>query len=135
MFYNRIKRSEKMKIGELSKRSQTTIDTIRYYEKLGLIIPDRTNYQKEYSESDLELLALIATFKSVGFKLNELQLLMTLERKYLTLEQILSMEKKDLDQLTQLIISKQQEIAYQKEAVLRAEQLLSKIRKKLEVIK
>lgn len=124
-----------MKIGELSKRSQTTIDTIRYYEKLGLIIPDRTNYQKEYSESDLELLALIATFKSVGFKLNELQLLMTLERKYLTLEQILSMEKKDLDQLTQLIISKQQEIAYQKEAVLRAEQLLSKIRKKLEVIK
>lgn len=124
-----------MKIGELSKRSQTTIDTIRYYEKLGLIIPDRTHYKKEYSESDLELLALIATFKSVGFKLNELQLLMTLERKYLTLEQILSMEKKDLDQLTQLIISKQQEIAYQKEAVLRAEQLLSKIRKKLEVIK
>lgn len=124
-----------MKIGELSKRSQTTIDTIRYYEKLGLIIPDRTHYQKEYSESDLELLALIATFKSVGFKLNELQLLMTLERKYLTLEQILSMEKKDLDQLTQLIISKQQEITYQKEAVLRAEQLLSKIRKKLEVIK
>lgn len=60
---------------------------------------------------------------------------MTLERKYLTLEQILSMEKKDLDQLTQLIISKQQEITYQKEAVLRAEQLLSKIRKKLEVIK
>ena len=60
---------------------------------------------------------------------------MSLERKYLTLEQILSMEKKDLDQLTQLIISKQQEIAYQKEAVLRAEQLLSKIRKKLEVIK
>lgn len=64
-----------MLIGELSKRTGFSHDTIRFYEKKGLIKVDRKarreNNYKEYSESVYEQLILIKTVKELGFTLNE----------------------------------------------------------------
>lgn len=64
-----------MLIGELSKRTGFSHDTIRFYEKKGLIQIDkksrRENNYKEYSESVYEQLILIKTVKELGFTLNE----------------------------------------------------------------
>ena len=65
-----------MLIGELSKRTGFSHDTIRFYEKKGLIEVDkrerRSNNYKEYSESVYEKLLLIKTVKELGFTLNEI---------------------------------------------------------------
>src|SRR5688500_1644554 len=65
-----------MLIGELVEKSGLTKDTIRFYEKKGLINLDRKNRRennyKEYSEQVLEKLMLIRKLKEMGFTLNEI---------------------------------------------------------------
>lgn len=64
-----------MLIGELSKRCGLSRDTIRFYEKHGLIAVGRKerrfNNYKEYSEETLQRLMSIKLIKSLGFTLNE----------------------------------------------------------------
>jgi|SRR5882672_7112995 len=64
-----------MQIGELSKRSGFSRDTIRFYEKIGLIkLEDdlRDRYQfKDYSEGVLRRLLAIREMKDYGFTLQE----------------------------------------------------------------
>jgi DNA-binding transcriptional MerR regulator len=65
-----------MLIGELSKRTGFSHDTIRFYEKKGLIQVNkrerRGNNYKEYTESVYEKLVLIKTVKELGFTLSEI---------------------------------------------------------------
>jgi MerR family copper efflux transcriptional regulator len=64
-----------MHIGELSKRSGFSRDTIRFYEKTGLISLEgdlRDRYQfKDYPESVLRRLLAIRKMKDYGFTLQE----------------------------------------------------------------
>lgn len=73
-----------MLIGELAERSGLTKDTIRFYEKKGLINLDRKsrreNNYKEYSEQVLEKLMLIRKLKDMGFTLNEIDTFLDLWR-------------------------------------------------------
>jgi len=73
-----------MLIGELVERSGLTKDTIRFYEKKGLIAlaakSRRDNNYKEYSEQVLEKLTLIRKLKDMGFTLNEINTFLELWR-------------------------------------------------------
>lgn len=64
-----------MLIGELSKQTGLSRDTIRFYEKQGLITVGRKerrfNNYKEYSEDTLRRLLQIKRIKGFGFTLNE----------------------------------------------------------------
>jgi DNA-binding transcriptional MerR regulator len=64
-----------MLIGELSKRTGLSRDTIRFYEKQGLIKVGRrerrVNNYKEYSDGVLRRLLSFNKIKSYGFTLNE----------------------------------------------------------------
>jgi DNA-binding transcriptional MerR regulator len=64
-----------MLIGELSKRSGLSRDTIRFYEKHGLISVGRKerreNNYKEYSEQTYQRLMSVKLIKGLGFTLNE----------------------------------------------------------------
>jgi len=65
-----------MLIGELSNRTQLSRDTIRFYEKKGLIKgePSKSEFNnyKNYTEDVLQRLLLIKKTKSFGFSLNEI---------------------------------------------------------------
>ena len=69
-----------MLIGELSKKTGVSKDTIRFYEKLGLIAAsDRqagTRLYKEYSPEIVERLSMINQGKALGFTLSEIKLLL-----------------------------------------------------------
>lgn len=71
-----------MLIGELSIRTGFTRDTIRFYEKKGLIRDGkderRDNGYKEYSEETAQRLKSIKLMKSFGFTLNEISELLDL---------------------------------------------------------
>jgi DNA-binding transcriptional MerR regulator len=64
-----------MQIGELSKLSGFSRDTIRFYEKAGLIQLGRrqrlVNNYKDYPESVLKKLLILKKLKGFGFTLNE----------------------------------------------------------------
>lgn len=69
-----------MKIGELSKNTGFQVETLRYYEKQGLLSPvsrTESGYRK-YNNESLKQLRFIKQAKSVGFSLNEISELLTL---------------------------------------------------------
>jgi MerR family transcriptional regulator, copper efflux regulator len=69
-----------MLIGELSKKTGVSKDTLRFYEKLALIVGnDReagTRLYKEYGPETVERLAMITQGKSLGFTLSEIKQLL-----------------------------------------------------------
>ncbi len=69
-----------MRIGELSKHTGFQVETLRYYEKQGLLAPvSRTESgYREYDNDSLRQLQFIRKAKSVGFSLNEILELLTL---------------------------------------------------------
>lgn len=66
-----------MLIGELSRKSGFTRDTIRYYEKMGLLSIGNTirrdNQYKEYPDAALKRLLAIKKIKDFGFTLEEMR--------------------------------------------------------------
>ncbi|TGL99661.1 MULTISPECIES: MerR family transcriptional regulator [Leptospira] len=76
-----------MLIGELSEKSGMSRDTIRFYEKKGLvkgnIISRRQNNYKEYSSDVLEQLLLVKVLRRLSFSLEEIKKLSadSLEKK------------------------------------------------------
>jgi DNA-binding transcriptional MerR regulator len=64
----------KLSISELSEKTGLTIDTIRYYEKLGILpLPNRKgNGQREYTSSDLERFIFITQLKRTQMPLKEI---------------------------------------------------------------
>jgi Hg(II)-responsive transcriptional regulator len=69
-----------MKIGEVAKRSGIGIETIRYYEREGLLQePERRpSGYRQYDESTIQRLEYISRAKALGFTLAEIRELLEL---------------------------------------------------------
>ncbi|OOF69457.1 MerR family transcriptional regulator [Rodentibacter caecimuris] len=70
-----------MKINELAKQSGIHLETIRYYEKIGLLPqPQRlANGYRIYDEKSLAYLNFIKTCRSLGFAIEEIKQLNSLK--------------------------------------------------------
>ena len=69
-----------MRIGELAKATETNVETVRYYEKIGILPkPARTsaNY-RSYGGDHLARLSFIRRARNLGFTLEALRELLTL---------------------------------------------------------
>lgn len=86
-----------MLIGQLSKASGFSRDTIRFYEKIGLIVLSKKarkeNNYKDYPEEVLLQLKTIKKYKELGFTLEEIRELLVLQ----------SIKVLDVSKLTRLI--------------------------------
>jgi MerR family mercuric resistance operon transcriptional regulator len=73
-------RAEPMLIGELSTRTGVNIETIRYYERIGLIpAPPRKNgRQRIYDESHVRRLKFVRRGRELGFALDDIRTLLVL---------------------------------------------------------
>ena len=69
-----------MKIGELAKRAEVPIDTVRYYEREGLIPPPvrRASGYRDYEDADVDRLRFMRRAKGLGFTLQEIRELLSL---------------------------------------------------------
>lgn len=72
--------TDALSIGELAQATGTKVETIRYYERIGLLpVPARTggNY-RAYARHHLERLSFIRRGRYLGFSLDEVRELMRL---------------------------------------------------------
>lgn len=70
-------------IGDLSKATDTKVETIRYYERIGLLAaPARTagNY-RAYAHSELGRLSFIRRARDLGFGIDQIRALLSLSEK------------------------------------------------------
>lgn len=68
---------ERLTIGRLAKATGTKVETVRWYEKVGLIAPPRrtdANY-RVYSMGDLARLSFIRRARNLGFSLDQVRAL------------------------------------------------------------
>lgn len=101
-----------LKIGEISQTYGIGIDSLRYYEKIGLLRPKRTesNY-REYDYFDLWRLNIIKELKDLNFSLQKI-------KKYL--------DNRNLETTKNLMIEEIRAIDYQIESLSALKQTLSK---------
>jgi Cu(I)-responsive transcriptional regulator len=69
-----------MKIGELANATATNVETVRYYEKIGLLAPparSASNY-RSYGNEHLARLSFIRRARDLGFTLEAVRELLTL---------------------------------------------------------
>ncbi len=69
-----------MKIGELSREVNLSVDTLRYYERRGLIPkpPRMASGYRRYSADDVRRLKFITRAKELGFTLDEIRELLSI---------------------------------------------------------
>lgn len=67
-------------IGQLAARSAVSADTLRYYEKIGLLprAPRDTGGRRRYGDQDLARLRFIRRARSIDFSLTEIRVLLEL---------------------------------------------------------
>ena len=72
-----------MQIGDLSRASGVNIETIRYYERIGLLpLPARqANGRRSYGEADARRLGFIRHARELGFELAAVRVLLTLQEQ------------------------------------------------------
>lgn len=67
-------------IGKLAKQAGVSSETIRYYQRIGLLrIPESTQAYRYYQAHDLERLLFIKRAKQAGLQLNEIAELLALD--------------------------------------------------------
>jgi MerR family transcriptional regulator, mercuric resistance operon regulatory protein len=91
-----------MKIGEASAASGCHLETIRYYERIGLLpIPARrSNGYRQYSKDEVARLRFITRGRELGFSLDEIKSLMRLsERKDMSCAEVDRLAREQLVQV------------------------------------
>lgn len=72
-----------MRVSELAKQLNITIDTVRYYTRIGLLKPmkDPCNGYKHYRKNDELRLRFILKAKALGLTIDEIQTIVTIADK------------------------------------------------------
>ena len=108
------------------------MDTIRYYEKIGLLQPEKENNQRIYRVDDLEIVNAIIKLKFVGFKLEEIKKLMKLGAGIDRDRELRGEEIREIEEMKKLFKGKQKEIEKQEQWIQDAKQILLGAEKKLD---
>jgi MerR family copper efflux transcriptional regulator len=70
-----------MNVGQAASRSGLPAKTIRFYEEIGLIAPDRAaNGYRDYSADDIHRLSFLRRARGLGFSIEDCRQLMALYR-------------------------------------------------------
>ena len=75
-------RSGTIAIGERARRTGCNIETIRYYERIGLLpVPGRKGRFRRYGKADVQLLTFVRRARELGFTLDEVRALLRLSAR------------------------------------------------------
>lgn len=88
---------KRMNIKEVEKVTGISNQNIRFYEKSGLVHPDRNeeNGYREYDTNDIRILKLIKMFRMIDMPIEQIKLILSENQK---LPQLLNEQEKMLEQ-------------------------------------
>lgn len=126
-----------MNIGKFSKETGISIDTLRYYNKIGLLEPARVKERRCYTEVDLEKMAAITKLKNLNFSLEEIKALFELEEDIEAEESLTAAGKEKISSCLALIkkkytciVKQEQDLQQMKKAL---ERMIDKTNKLLDI--
>ncbi len=97
---------KKLTIGQVARSAEVTVETVRYYEREGLIDnpPRSESGYRQYPERTVAQLRFISNCKGLGFSLHEVrELLRLLSEPDSTCDGVIAFIGKKIDQLSEKI--------------------------------
>ncbi|WP_236914718.1 MerR family transcriptional regulator [Clostridium sp. Cult2] len=70
-----------MLIGEVSKKYNIGIETLRYYDKIGLLTVERRYNNRYYTEEDIKKLQSIMVMKEMMFSLEDIKKILEIDER------------------------------------------------------
>ena len=126
-----------MKIGPFALRTGVSKDTIRYYEKIGLLQPEMSNNLRDYTEQHIEIIRTILKLKHTGFSLQEIKILFEWTQNTDENSDLTEVEIQNIQQVKALfqnkykqMIQKENEIQQIKQVLLQADAKMEQLLKK-----
>lgn len=116
-----------MLIGEVSKEYGIGIETLRYYDRIGLLTIERRKNNRHYTEKDIKKLQNIMAMKEMMFTLEDIKKLLEIDERIDRGLENKAINKEDINTLLEGVKSKHLEI-------LEKEKQLKKVKKHLEKI-
>ncbi|MDQ7004718.1 MAG: MerR family transcriptional regulator [Ghiorsea sp.] len=112
-----------MKIGELATKAKVNIDTIRYYERRDLLRQPKRSASgyRIYSATDVKRLLFIVHAKELGFTLEEIKTLLSLQSG-----------RSNCNEVRQIATNKASEISLRIQSLLRIQNVLLELAEKCE---
>ena len=100
-------------IGEVAARSGMSPDTLRFYEREGLIPPPARDSagRRRYAENVLDQLGIIASLRDAGFSLSVVRQLLAAKQPGMTAAERLGTAKQALKDLDEVIRRKEAALA------------------------
>ena len=114
-----------MTIKQVCEQSGLTVDTIRYYERIGLIEVEKSIYFKHYSQQILETLVAIKKLRLAGLSLSEIKWLLSIEVEASDLSQ------KQIDSVSAVIDNALERANIRAKEIAESQQLLENMKRKL----
>ena len=125
-----------MKIAEVSKKYDISADTLRYYERVGLIAPVTRNENglREYGEEECHAIEFVKCMRSAGIPIDKLVVYVslcregdcTIEQRRQILEEVREDQLKKFKDMQACIERLEYKIKMYDECILKKEQKLSK---------
>ncbi|MBA8934282.1 MerR family transcriptional regulator [Clostridium beijerinckii] len=117
------------RIGEFSKMSKITIKTLRYYDEIGLLEPEKVDHftsYRFYTTQQLVKLHHVQSFRQIGLSINEIKLIFAGQNKKNILEKRKSELKAELERITDqlsriefILTGKEEEIFMNYQAIIK----------------
>ena len=127
-----------MLISEFAEISGLSIDTLRYYDKIDLLVPERKDGNRWYTEKELKKAKEINYLKSIHFTLDEIQVILLLDKKLdkrmeegLSETEVIKEEEDVFQDMKSMLETKYQEVVKEEEKIQKAKSLLADLRDKL----
>lgn len=119
-----------MRIGEFAQKVDLSQDTIRYYEKVGLISPNRTGHLRQYNEEDLAHMNTIVQLKRNGFRLTEIKRMINLTEEMDQRNKLSPNEKDRLRELQMMFAKKQKDMDERGREIITIQSMLQSAQQK-----
>lgn len=123
-----------MLIGDVSKQFNIPADTLRYYDRIGLLSPRRQGGVRRYFQADLQKLAAIIKMKKLMFSLDEIRIILAADAQ---VDQELRQERLDrcaVQALLKQIDAKLQEVEAMQENIKEVKGELARLAAKITTV-
>ena len=114
-----------MTIKKVCIQTGLTVDTIRYYERVGLVKVEKGDYFKNYNQQTVDTLRAIKKLRLAGLSIDEIKWLVSIE------SDATELSRKQLDSVTAVINNAIERAKIRAREITESQQLLEKMKNKL----